>query len=151
MQNPLIPKHRLSGTCYLIEDKIYMKRILPSLLLILTASFNIQSVYAQESSEPELQKLPQEDREAAREARREQIQNMTAEERAAAREQVKARRESMTDEQRAAVREQVRARRENMTDEQRAAMQNRRQERRANGEGMRGNRGGADGRPGRRN
>lgn len=95
MQNPLIPKHRLSGICYLIEDTIYMKRILPSLLLILTASFNIQSVYAQESNEPELQNLPQEDRETAREARREQIQNMTEEERAAAREQVKARRESM--------------------------------------------------------
>ena len=74
-----------------------MKRILPSLLLILTAFFNIQSVYAQESSEPELQNLPQEDREATREARREQIQNMTEEERAAAREQVKARRESMTE------------------------------------------------------
>ncbi len=132
MQNPLIPKHRLSGICYLIKDTIYMKRILPSLLLILAASFNIQSVYAQESSEPELQNLPQEDREAAREARREQVQNMTEEEHAAAR-------------------EQVRARREKMTDEQRAAMRNRRQERRANGEGMRGNRGSAGGKPGRRN
>ncbi len=136
-----------------------MKPILPLLILILTATLNIQSVYAQEVTEPELQNVPPEEREAARQARLEQIQNMTEEERAAAREQARSRREeriaNMSEEERAAAREQLRSRREErmatMTDEQRAAMQNRRQERRANGDGMRGNRGGTGSRPGRRN